>query len=733
MDPSVTPEVTWIGPILNYSGLGDETRGFIGSLARLGISVSAQAISLQSPELIAELVADSSPSAVAVLAALDQSPDGARIAVYHAPASWITPVENVPVTIARTMYETDSLPTEWVERLNHVDEIWTASTFNLRTFREAGVTIPIYVVPGGIDAERFRPGLPPLDVPGLEGTVFLYSFDWQQRKGIDVLLDAWARAFGPGCQKRYEGPTLLLHVGSSRQWNGKGMDYDEAVSAILNAVGYDRNDVSPVVVSDTLLTSVDMARLMARADIYISSSRGEGWGRPMMEAIACGLPVIAPAWGGYLDFLDESNAILTNINAVVPIGSEVDIPTFAGQRWAEPSPDGLAEAMCRLCKDDALRRKLGEKGRADVEKRWQWYQVSAIAAERLKEMSGPVESTHNSHTRDTSGTRPDPIPETMTSASGGGIAAKETDDAADTAPSTQLAATISQLATSTMDSIRMLVAAVKDLDARIANHDGRIDETRGRLDAIITPLHFGPGDAPWQRTWLRYTDDNGAEVIGFTNNRGEANDFGPASYARLFGGTPEEKDHRAQFYVPHVCDNQPVLDIGCGRGEFLNVLRDNSVQARGIDLDRDCVEHCIGLGHDATCDDAVSFLKSQENDSVGSIVSIQVVEHISFNDLISFIKESLRVLRPGGPLIFETLNPHSLAAFRFFATDPSHRIPLYPEVGITLCREAGFSRARVLFPAPVGDLEANRRNCLDYAVLAQKSNLGRVTEIGHPT
>ncbi len=172
----MTPEVTWIGPILNYSGLGDETRGFIGSLARLGISVSAQAISLQSPELIAELVADSSPSAVAVLAALDQSPDGARIAVYHAPASWITPVENVPVTIARTMYETDSLPTEWVERLNHVDEIWTASTFNLRTFREAGVTIPIYVVPGGIDAERFRPGLPPLDVPGLEGTVFLYSF-----------------------------------------------------------------------------------------------------------------------------------------------------------------------------------------------------------------------------------------------------------------------------------------------------------------------------------------------------------------------------------------------------------------------------------------------------------------------------------------------------------------------------------------------------------------------------
>ena len=101
------------------------------------------------------------------------------------------------------MFETDSIPQDWVGRLNQMDEVWVPTAFNVETFAKAGVTVPIQVVPGGVDATLFRPALRPLRVPGARGTVFLSIFEWAFRKGWDVFSRPGQRPSAPRTTSRW--------------------------------------------------------------------------------------------------------------------------------------------------------------------------------------------------------------------------------------------------------------------------------------------------------------------------------------------------------------------------------------------------------------------------------------------------------------------------------------------------------------------------------------------------
>jgi len=91
-----------------------------------------------------------------------------------------------------------------------------------------------------------------------------------------------------------------------------------------------------------------------------------------------------------------------------------------------------------------------------------------------------------------------------------------------------------------------------------------------------------------------------------------------------------------------------------------------------------------------------------------AVFSAQVIEHLEYEDLVRFHDEAYRALQPGGVFIAETVNPHSIQAFKSFWTDLTHRVPIFPEVAVMLCLVAGFSEATVLFPNGTGDLETDR-------------------------
>jgi len=134
------------------------------------------------------------------------------------------------------------------------------------------------------------------------------------------------------------------------------------------------------------------------------------------------------------------------------------------------------------------------------------------------------------------------------------------------------------------------------------------------------------------------------------------------------------------------------------------------------------VERSRSRGHDVHQTDGIAFLRAQPDGSVPAIFCAQVVEHLTYDEFIEFLRVSLAKLTPGGQLVFETVNPHSIEAFKTFYTDLTHQRPIFPEVALAWCWLTGFAEGCVSFPTGEGDLETDRRTRGEYAVVATKGN-----------
>jgi 2-polyprenyl-3-methyl-5-hydroxy-6-metoxy-1,4-benzoquinol methylase len=133
-----------------------------------------------------------------------------------------------------------------------------------------------------------------------------------------------------------------------------------------------------------------------------------------------------------------------------------------------------------------------------------------------------------------------------------------------------------------------------------------------------------------------------------------------------------------------------VLDIGCGRGEFLSLLREAGVEARGIDADADMVAYATGEGLDVEQADAVAYLEALDDGSLGGVFAAQVVEHLPPAALVRLLELAAAKLRPGGLLVAETINPLSPLALRSYFADLTHEQPLVPGTLVLLAEQAGF-------------------------------------------
>jgi O-antigen chain-terminating methyltransferase len=166
--------------------------------------------------------------------------------------------------------------------------------------------------------------------------------------------------------------------------------------------------------------------------------------------------------------------------------------------------------------------------------------------------------------------------------------------------------------------------------------------------------------------------------------------------ARMRGSRELIRERQAP-YVEDFRNAGPVLDIGCGRGEFLELLRDSGIDGRGIDLDADMVEHCREEGLDVARVDAVDYLEVLEEGSLGGIFCAHVVEHLAPSALFRLLELAATKLRPEGILIAETPNPKALIALSMFFADLTHLRPLDPETFAFLARQAGFRQVETRF------------------------------------
>ena len=145
-----------------------------------------------------------------------------------------------------------------------------------------------------------------------------------------------------------------------------------------------------------------------------------------------------------------------------------------------------------------------------------------------------------------------------------------------------------------------------------------------------------------------------------------------------------------------------MLDAGCGRGEFLDLLQARGIRARGLDLNHEMVEVCRGRGLDVAESDVVSYLERQPDGSLGGLFAAQVVEHLAPAYLLRFLELAFHKLRPGAPIVLETLNPACWTAFfDSFIRDITHVWPLHPETLRYLVLASGFPSARIEYRSPV--------------------------------
>ena len=284
--------------------------------------------------------------------------------------------------IGYTMLETTEIPAEWARQCNIMDEIWVPSPFNAWTFRRSGVTAPIRVMPLGlIDTNYFNPEIK--GYPIEESFTFLSVFEWGERKAPEALLVAFNRTF------RHEEPVVLIC---------KYSNSDPGVSPqqIIESLQLDPQGGRIVFSENDFVPYYQISQLYRSADCFVLPTRGEGWGMPILEAMACGLPVIASYWSAQQYFMTDANSYPLQVQLV---DAEAKCPYYEGFKWADPDETHLARLLRHVYEHPEEAKQKGVRAAQDVAEKWSLPTTGMRMRERLKE----IEIERTNHVRPATG------------------------------------------------------------------------------------------------------------------------------------------------------------------------------------------------------------------------------------------------------------------------------------------------------------------------------------------
>ncbi|HUR78322.1 MAG TPA: methyltransferase domain-containing protein [Acidimicrobiales bacterium] len=573
-------------------------------------------------------------------------------------------------TVGWWAWEVEQFPEWMAANARYLDAIWTNGNLARQAIAPA-VDVPVHTFNPPIPLRRptSAPHRGSLGLP--DGFVFLFCFDYLSvfdRKNPIAVVEAFTRAFAPG-----EGPTLVI----------KGVNAERVPAqrdALVTAAG-GRPDVR---IWHHYVDVQNQSHLMAACDAYVSLHRSEGFGLTLAEAMAYGKPVIGTGYSGNLDFMTEENSFLVPYAMTsVPTGAD---PYPPGAPWAEPDVGAAAALMRRVVADPTEVARRVSTAQRDLHEQ----HSLAVRGQQLDALLRGLQR------RERPPLRPRPERRTMKQRARKGIVSRAR----------------------RLTGVEELLGRLDALDARVDWLHRATAQRMDSLDHELQRLAAQLEGAPYisDTAALRVVGDDGRERMGF-NTAAQSSFY--EDFERLFRGPDDMVRDRLAVYVPLLSDHAPVVDLGCGRGELLDLLSAASIAASGVEIDPAVARTPQGKGHRVEVADARVTLAATAAQSLGAVFSSQVVEHMTTTDLVDLIAAAKRALRPGGLFVAETVNPHSIAALRMFWLDPTHVRPVYPEALLLLCRAAGFARGYVLYPNGTGDLEADRAGAGEYAVIAE--------------
>ncbi len=203
-------------------------------------------------------------------------------------------------------------------------------------------------------------------------------------------------------------------------------------------------------------------------------------------------------------------------------------------------------------------------------------------------------------------------------------------------------------------------------------------------------------------TTLRERLDRQQVTLAAQSDDGEPPSLDYLGHQARFRGDDVEIAERQRGYLTRFAGQQDVLDVGCGRGEFLALLRDAGISARGVDADLDMVKACAAQGLDVAHGDGIAYLRTLPDASLGGIFAAQVIEHLQPARIVIMMQLALRKLRPNGVLVLETVNPATVVALTNFYLDFTHVKPIHPLALEWLAESLEFADCELLYLSPVG-------------------------------
>jgi glycosyltransferase involved in cell wall biosynthesis/SAM-dependent methyltransferase len=333
--------LAYYGYVSDHSGYGHAARAYIHALHGAGVRVS-----------VVDLARRRHPPPDPLVASLVGPGSRADLHLFHGiPPQWARLAFPLRNALGMTVWETDSMPSQWRNALNHVKDVWLPCAFNAETFGKELET-PIFRLP--------HPVFPPIadgDTPEPDAFlnvaedefVFYAVFEWQERKGPHETIEAYLSAFAAD-----DRAVLVLKTNAGAS--------EVARRALREARERRRSDARVEVRAEDW-SEAGVEALHGRGDCYVSLHRGEGWGYPLFEAVCRGKPVIATAYSGPLDYLDpEAHGLVRWTPAPVRQPYHFYHPRMC---WAEPDTAHAAELMRRAFdhREDARARAAAASGR----------------------------------------------------------------------------------------------------------------------------------------------------------------------------------------------------------------------------------------------------------------------------------------------------------------------------------------------------------------------------------
>lgn len=268
-----------------------------------------------------------------------------------------------------TMIEVDGFPADWVRQANDMDELWTPTEFNRQGMIRSGVRKPVHVVPLGIDPNHFHPQVTRVPNPHRD-YVFLTSFEWGDRKAPEIVLSVFNRTF------RAAEPVILLCKVLNRR---SQMD----VGAQIRSLGLDEDGGRIHVIHNREVPYAQLPVLYRSADCFVTASRGEGWGLPVIESLACGTPAIATNWGGLSAILDPRDSYPLRVAGEIS-ASGTECSYYHGFRWADPDREHLATLLRHVYEHRDEAREKGLRAAARVCATLTWAHTAEAIEARLR-------------------------------------------------------------------------------------------------------------------------------------------------------------------------------------------------------------------------------------------------------------------------------------------------------------------------------------------------------------